>query len=259
MAPISMTVVAVGIIVFAGGLVKGIAGFGYAVVSTALLATILDPSAAVVIMILPTLGANIVLLGELDRSGVTSCLGRFWPFLVTAVIGTAIGMLFLRAVSANLIALALGVLTTIYVGVKQPWVTLPGETVVADWCFTDGYLAKAMLGFVSGIVFGATNIAVQVVAYLDSLDLDHATFVGVLAMVLVGIAGLRVGLAAGFGLYSGGDTLAQSVIAILPGLAGVSLGSRLRASIPESIQLVGILGLLAVIGVRLTLAGLGFL
>lgn len=259
MSLISTTVVAIGIIVFAGGLVKGIAGFGYAVVATALLATILDPGAAVVIMILPTLAANVVLLGELDRSKITACLGRFWPFLGTAVIGTAGGMLFLRSVSANWIALALGLLTTIYVVVKQPWVALPGEGAVTEWCVTDGYLSKATLGLVAGIVFGATNIAVQVVAYLDSLDLDHATFVGVLAMVLVGIAGLRVGLAAGLGLYTGGNTFMQSVLAIVPGLAGVSLGSRLRASIPESIQIVGVLSLLTVIGIRLTLAGLGIL
>lgn len=251
------TLAAVAAIVFAGGVVKGTTGFGYAVVSTAALATVLDPAAAVVVMILPTLAANLALVRGLGREGLSSCLRRFWPFLAAAVVGTAAGMLFLRRLPTATVALALGAVVLGYVAFKQPWASIPGEQRLRGWCFTPGTAAKVGLGLASGLVFGATNIAVQVVAYLDSLDLDYPTFVGVLAMTLVGIAGLRVAMAFGLGLYGGGSTLLYSVAAVVPGLVGVRAGGRLRSRVPEDVQLAGVVVLLSVIGVRLTLTGLG--
>jgi hypothetical protein len=49
-------------IVLSGGLVKGIAGFGYAIASTAVLATLIDPSTAVVVVIVPMMAANLSLV-----------------------------------------------------------------------------------------------------------------------------------------------------------------------------------------------------
>jgi uncharacterized membrane protein YfcA len=244
-------------VVFLGGAVKGLAGFGYAVASTAVLATVLDPATAVVVMILPTLGANVYLLGELDREDVRPCVERFWPFVAAAMVGTAAGMLALRSIPTRYVALGLGALTLGYVALKQPWLPLPGVDALTDRCFRPGTGWKAVVGLAAGLVFGASNIAVQVVAYLDSLDLDHSTFVGVLAMVLVGISTLRVGIAGGLGLYDAGDVFLLSVLAVLPGLAGVKAGGAVRPRVPERIQLVAVVALLAVIGVRLTLAGLG--
>jgi len=250
------TLVLVLAVVFLGGLVKGVAGFGYAVASTALLATFLAPSRAVVIMILPTLAANVSLLRELDGDEMRTCARRFWPYVAAALVGTLLGMGLLGLVPKPVLALGLGVLTFGYVLVKQEYVVLPGESVVTDYCFRPGTGAKAALGLVSGVVFGATNIAVQVVAYLDNLDLDRATFVGVLAMILVGISTVRVGAAWALGLYATGSVLALSVLAAVPGIAGVVAGSRLRAHVPPAYQTAGTLLLLTVIAVRLTTAGL---
>lgn len=96
----------------------------------------------------------------------------------------------------------------------------------------------------------------QVVAYLDSFDLDRSTFVGVLAMILVGISSLRIGLAWTLGMYESGGLLAVSVGLAIPGLVGVTLGQRLRSVLPEAIELAGVLGLLTVIGLRLVTKGL---
>jgi hypothetical protein len=73
-------------------------------------------------------------------------------------------------------------------------------------------------------------------------------------MVLVGISTVRVGAAAALGLYDGG-AFALSVAAAVPGLVGVTVGNRLRPAIPERYQTAGTLLLLAVIAVRLTVAG----
>ncbi|MDY6819975.1 MAG: sulfite exporter TauE/SafE family protein [Halobacteriales archaeon] len=243
-------------VIFFGGFIKGVVGFGYAIASTAILATVIDPSIAVVVMILPMLAANVSLLRELDRSEIRSCLNRFWIYVVAALIGTVVGMFLLDVIPKPVLALLIGGFTLLYVLTKQPWLPVPGESWIAERCFTTGWVAKGSLGFVSGIVFGAANIAVQVVAYLDSLSLDRSTFVGVLAMILVGISSLRVGMAWTLGLYGSNTLLLYSAIGTVPGVLGVSVGGRFRQYIPAEYQLIGVLGLLIIIGLRLTTAGL---
>lgn len=253
------TLVLAGLVVLFGGLVKGTVGFGYAIASTALLAVFLSPSTAVVLMIVPMLVANVSLVRELDRAEISRCLKRFWPYVLSAMVGTVVGMVLLNFVRTSLLTPALGIFTLAYVAVKQPWLVLPGERAVARYCFRRDTTVKVALGLVSGVIFGLSNVAVQVVAYLDSIDLDRSTFVGVLAMILVGVSGLRVGMAWTLGLYDGGSLLLYSVGLSVPGLVGVTLGGRLRQVTSEQTQLAAVLLLLSVIGVRLLAVGLGVL
>jgi uncharacterized membrane protein YfcA len=241
--------------VFLGGLVKGVAGFGYAVVATALLAVALDPATAVVLLIVPTLAANLSLVRELDRAALASCVRRFGPYLLGAVLGTLGGMALLGRVPRPVLALGLGLFTAAYVVTKQPYLRVPGLAAVRAYCFSPGRLGMGLLGTASGVVFGVANAAVQIVAYLDSRDLDRSTFVGVLAMVLVGVSAVRVGAAAALGLYGDGGALALSVAAAVPGLVGVQVGGWLRPRITERTQLAGTLALLSLVAARLTYGG----
>lgn len=249
------TLAAVLAVLLFGGVVMGVAGFGYAVIGTTTLAVLLDPAIAVVVMILPMLATNIQLVGELDQDSLTSCARRFWPYIVSAAGGTLLGMALLDRVPTAVLALGLGLLTGLYVVGRQPYVTLPGGATARVVCFRPGPGAKGVLGFASGLIFGASNIAVQVVAYLDSLDLDRQTFVGVLAMVLIGISTLRVGAAWYLGLYDAPGALSLSVAGIVPGVVGVAAGRRVRDRIPQRYQMTGVLLLLSVIAVRLSVKG----
>jgi hypothetical protein len=245
------------LILLFGGFVTGLNGFGFAVTGTALLATLFDPSTAVVLMILPILAANVSLVRELDAAGLRSCVRRFWPYVAAAVVGTGFGMAVLSRVPARPLALSLGVFVLVYVAVTQERVAVPGEAWLRRRCFTPGFVAKSGLGLVSGAIFGATNVGVQVVAYLESLDLDRQTFVGVLAMVFLGVGTVRVVLAAVLGLYQSSELVVLSAGAVIPGLLGVALGRRVRARVPPAVQEAGMVALLVVIGLRLTMRGLG--
>lgn len=249
------TLAAVLAVLLFGGVVMGVAGFGYAVIGTTTLAVLLDPAIAVVVMILPMLATNIQLVGELDQGSLTSCARRFWPYIVSAAGGTLLGMALLDHVPTAVLALGLGLLTGLYVVGRQPYVTFPGGATARAVCFRPGTGAKGALGFASGLIFGASNIAVQVVAYLDSLDLDRQTFVGVLAMVLIGISTLRVGAAWYLGLYDAPGALSLSVVGIVPGVVGVAAGRRVRDRIPQRYQMAGVLLLLSIIAVRLSVKG----
>lgn len=246
--------VVVGVILF-GGLVKGFTGFGYAIASTAILAILIDPAVAVVVVILPMLAANITLIGEIDRADLSSCIARFWPFVLAAAVGTVLGMLLLDVIPEQPLRGGIGVFTLGYVVVRQPWIALPGKHRFTGFCFRENSYAKIGWGFVSGVIFGVANIGVQIVAYLDTLRLSRSTFVGVLAMILIGISTLRVGIALELGLFGGESIFLLSAVAIVPGLLGVAIGRRLRYRVDQEIQLIGIMALLSIIGIRLTVAG----
>lgn len=249
------TLAAVLVVLFVGGVVMGVAGFGYAVVGTTSLALLLDPATAVVVMILPMLATNVQLVRELDAAGLATCARRFWLYILAAAAGTLVGMTLLDRIPTAYLALGLGVLTGLYVVGRQPYAPVPGERALRNRCFRTGSPAKAGLGFASGLVFGASNVAVQIVAYLDSLDLGRDTFVGVLAMVLVGISTLRVGAAWVLGLYATPGALPLSVAGVVPGVVGVAVGRRTRDAVPGRVRTAGVLLLLSLIAVRLAIAG----
>jgi hypothetical protein len=252
---LSVAALVFGIVVL-GGVVTGVNGFGYSVVGTGLLAIVVEPRVAVVVMILPILGANLSLVRELDRTGLRTCAERFWPFVLTALAGTIVGMSLLSRVPTRPLTVALGLFVFGFLAVAQERYPLPGEAWLrANVSDTVG--VKLLLGAASGLVFGASNVGVQVVAYLQSLDLDHPTFVGVVAMVFLGISSIRVVAAGLLGLYGGGDLLALSAVAAVPGLAGVALGKRLRPRLSRAARRGAMFALLAVIGGRLVQSGLG--
>jgi uncharacterized membrane protein YfcA len=241
-------------VLFVGGLVAGINGFGFAAVGTAALATWFDPRTAVVVMLLPLLAANLSLAVELRGDDLRACARRFWPYVLAAVVGAVAGMTVLVRVPTQPLTVALGLFTLGYVAVSQRRLPVPGRAFVRRRCFAESTRAKVGLGAVSGALFGASNVGVQVVAYLRSRDLDRGTFVGVLASVFLGVTALRIGTAAWLGLYRG-DVAALSVVGVGPGLLGVAVGKRLRPTIPETAKRAAALTLLTVLGLQLASGG----
>jgi len=243
--------------VFLGGAIRGVAGFGYEIAGTAVLTTFLDPSEAVAVMIIPLLVSSLSLVGELETSEPGPCVARFWIYLVAAVVGTALGMVALGAFRVAPLEFGMGVVTLAYVVSKQGFFSFPGTDRLKRVCFTERKASKAGLGFVSGLLFGATDVSVQVIEYLDSLELDRSTFVGVLSMILVGLSTARVAFAWILGLYGSSELLAVSVIAAVPGIVGVYLGLGACRRLPDSFcEFTGAF-LLSVVGVWLLLVGAG--
>ena len=252
-------VFAVGVVllVAAAGALNGIAGFGFAVVGTLVLAAALDPATAVAFMILPMFAVNVALVGDLSRRELRRCGRRFAPLLVAGVVGTIAGMVVLDRLPAAPVRVVLGVVALGFVATTQQVVRLPTLSRAADRCAVETPTAMAAVGLVSGVLFGATNVGVQFVAFVRSCDLSHGLFVGVVALVFVGITGLRVAAAGALGLYPDLGLLFASVGGIVPAVAGVVVGTRLRPRIPRRVRRAVVLGLLTLIGGRLVLGGLG--
>jgi len=245
------------VVVVVAGAVNGVAGFGFALVGTMALATVVDPATAVVFMIVPILAVNLSLVRELSVAELRSCGTRFGPLLGSALVGTLAGLVVVDRVPAGPLKVGLGVLTLAFVVSAQNRVPVPGLDRAREGCFVESTPAMVGVGGVSGVLFGGTNVGVQLIAYLRSCDLSHATFVGVVAMVFLGLNGVRVGAAALLGLYPSVSVAAASVAAAVPAAAGVAVGTRVRGYVDQQRRRRAVLSLLAVIGLRLTLGGLG--
>lgn len=250
-------VVLIAIIVFFAGIVTGITGFGYALIGTVGAAAVLGPQQAVVLMIIPVFVSNVPLLGELDHKQLLTCGRRFTSFIAAAVIGTILGMVILQWVPTAILMFGLGVFTLGYVAFTQDTVPIPGKGHITSNYFEQHANAQLGIGFGSGLIFGASNVGVTVVAYLDSLDLQRSIFVGVAALIFLGISSIRVGAAWILDLYGAEALVLLSVGAAIVGLVGVESGQRIRHLLPDQYIEEAILALLIIIGIRLVLASVG--
>jgi uncharacterized membrane protein YfcA len=211
-------------IVFVAGIVNGVAGFGFAIVGTMALATLVAPAVAVVFMILPIFAANLTLVRELSLADLRTCGTRFAPLIGSALVGTVAGMAVLDSLPAGPLRLGLGVLTLAFVLTAQNTLALPGLDRAKEGCFVESTPAMVGLGAISGVVFGGTNVGVQLIAYVRSCDLSHGLFVGVVALVFLGLNGVRVGAAGLLGLYPSLTVVGLSVAAAVPAVLGVIAG-----------------------------------
>jgi uncharacterized membrane protein YfcA len=248
--------VLLGVVVLLAGAVNGLAGFGFALVGTMVLATVIDPAVAVVFMILPILSVNLSLVRDLSGRELRACSRRFGPLVLAALVGTAVGMGVLDRLPGTPLRVGLGLVSLGFVASTQNLVPVPGRSTAAERCFVETPTAMVGVGAVSGVLFGGTNVGVQLIAYLRSCDLSHATFVGVVAMVFLGLNSVRVGVAGVLGLYPDSAVVVGSVAAAVPAVVGVAVGKRLRPRVSERWRRTVVLGLLTVVGFRLVTSGL---
>ncbi|WP_284010098.1 TSUP family transporter [Haloarcula pelagica] len=250
-------VVGVALVVLVAGAVNGVAGFGFAVVGTMALATVLDPTVAVVFMIVPILVVNVSLVRELSPTELRTCSRRFGPLLAAALLGTVLGMVVLDRLPEAPLRVGLGLVALAFVlSVHR---RVPTLSALLGRATMERPGAMVLIGGLSGVLFGGTNVGVQLVAYIRSFDLTHGLFVGVVALVFLGLSAIRVAAAGALGLYPDATVALASLAAGVPAAAGVAVGRRLRSRIGDRLRQTVVLGLLTVIGVRLVASGLGVL
>lgn len=258
--PVAPSPVSIGVLVLAvlaAGTLTGIAGFGFAIVGTMALATVIEPTTAVVFMIIPILSVNLSLIRDLSTAELQACWTRFAPLIVAALIGTVVGMAVLDRVPEAPLRVGLGVLSLAFVAGTQSTIPLPGLSRAKDACFVETPSAMIGIGGISGVLFGGTNVGVQLIAYIRSCDLSHGLFIGVVAMVFLGLNAIRIAAASVLGLYPNSIIVGVSIASAIPAVGGVVIGKRLRDTVKPRQRRIVVLGLLTVIGVRLLLGGLG--
>lgn len=221
----ALLVVFVGLVFLLAGFIKGVVGMGLPTIAIALLATVIGLKQGIAIMLMPTLVSNI--LQASIGGAFLSVLRRFWPFLVLLAVCTWFGTGILAKGDAVLLAAVLGVLLVLYAayGLTRPRLPAPGAH--ERWL-------TPVVGVMAGFVNGMTgSFSVPGVVYLQALGLPKDALVQAMGIAfMLGAAALGVALA-GHGLFPA-ELGGVSSAAVLPTLAGMWFGQRIRKRLSEA-------------------------
>ncbi len=250
---------------FLAGIIKGATGIGYSSCALPFLAAALDLKAAIVLLVFPAMASNVAVLfttGSLEHA-----LRRFWPLYLATLPGILAGVSLLIWVDKRIPTQILGVIIAAY---AIQWVDkrIPTQilgVIIAAYAI-QGWLkpsfvlqpriahaAQIPVGLLNGLLTGFTGSQVMpLMPYMMSLQLDSMLFVQA-----VNIAVVIASLFLGFGLWATGTMSAPdvglSIMAVVPALFGVQLGTWARQHIPAVHFRSIVLAVLLLIGVSLLL------
>jgi hypothetical protein len=220
------TLVVVALAFLLAGTVKGVVGFGLPTIALAILAATLGLSQAMAIFLAPTIVAN---LWQAATGGRTrDILRRIWPFLLAVLLSVWIGALALGRIEEAYLSALLGAILIFYALLSLARIQPGLSTAGARW-------VGPVAGIVNGVVTGMTGtFVVPGVIYLRALGLERDALIQAMGM-LFSVSTLA--LAAALGGYGrlNQELGLMSFLAVLPTLAGVILGRRIRDRLPEAV------------------------
>lgn len=203
---------------FAAGVVKGVLGMGLPTLAMGLLTLVMTPAAAAATLVVPSLVTNVWQF--VAGPSTLAIIRRFALMMIAVCIGTFIGI---GVLTTHLTAATatLGVVLALYgaVALAAPHFTVPARAEP---------LASPVVGALTGVLSGATGVfVIPAVPYLSAMGLTEEELIQALGLSFtVSTVALGVALAAR-GQYplalAGG-----SAAAIVPALAGMWLGQRVR-------------------------------
>jgi len=206
------------------GLVKGIIGLGLPTVSLAILTLIFDLPSAMVLLLVPSFVTN--LWQALSGDNARLILRRSWPFLLAAMLSIWIGAQALRHIELSLLSALLGALLAAYAIASLSGLRFTISRRQAGW-------AGPLLGSVNGVLTGMTgSFVVPGVIYLQALGFDRDALVQAMGM-LFALSTLALALALKRIDLLNLEQGILSTLALLPAIAGMMLGRRIRSRISE--------------------------
>ncbi len=233
------------------GWVKGMVGLGLPTVSMALLALFMPAGEAAALLLLPSLVTNAVQMRPL--SGLPALLQRLGGMQVAIVVGTLGGMALWGGVGSLPGAHhVLGLALVIYAlwGLWGPQWLVPLQH--QRWL-------GLVVGAITGVITALTGVfVVPAVAFLQALGLARSSLMQAMGLCFT-VSTLALGLGmwwfgAGSATTSKGQGLLLSALMLIPALAGMCWGERLREKLsPPLFKKVLMLSLL-LLGVYLATA-----
>lgn len=199
--------------------VKGLSGFGYALIATPLAAVLIDPSVAVVVLAVPALMMNLFQVGETGTGW--QYLRRHWSLVAAALVGSVIGVFILKNFPAKqVLGLVIGVVLVSYV----VWsVARKGKPASG----TANPVALGTVGIAEGVLLGSVNMGPLLPAYLHTFERDARRYIGGMSLVFTLVFAERIAQMSSNGLMTGQLLWLGSVIALVT-LIGLVVGTALR-------------------------------
>lgn len=223
-----------------GGTVKGVVGVGLPLLLVPLSAQFLDVPAAVALVSIPMVAAN--LTQSMEGGGTLAAVRAMLPVIVTLVVGTVIGVHLLVSIDRRTLNLVLGIsfllVTVLLLG--MPRIHINQQT--AGW-------AAPVVGFGSGVLGGMSAIfGPPMIAYLVGIGTEPNSFVKQMAIFASTASVVMVLALGGSGALAGTDFLV-SAAAILPIQFGLPIGRWLRRRANPTVFRFSVLAVLAAGGI----------
>lgn len=230
------------------GLVKGVVGLGLPTLSMGLLASVMPPAHAAVILILPSFLTNAWQMW--DGAALGRLVRRLWPLQLGVIAGTLWAPVSLVTLNANVASAGLGVALMVYavLGLAAVSLSVPRRG--------EGF-SSGVTGLLTGAITAATGVFVfPAVPYLQALSLKKDELVQALGLsftvstvALFGRLALEGSFSAG-AMPGGWGWLAALPAALLGMAAGQMLRGRLDEKNFKRLFFAGLLaiGLYMVIG-----------
>lgn len=206
------------------GVIKGAIGVGLPTTAIAILGTVLGLREAVVLLIVPSLVANV---WQVTRGGdLAGLLRRFWLLNAAACLGIWLGTMILFRVDPTLLSGLLGLVVTVY-ALMNLLAFEPRLHSSRERAWAPG------VGLLAGLLTGTTgSLLLPVVVYLQALGLEKDRFVQA-----VGLSLLIGTIAWAAALVNQGavdrDAILLSAFALVPTLAGMAAGIWVRDRISQ--------------------------
>ena len=227
--------------VLAGGLVKGTLGFGMPMVALPIIAFIIPPTTAMILLCAPIFLTNFLQIKF--RQGVSSY--RFLPMFLCLIIGLIIGARLILEIDVKTITqiIAVSIIFAALVncfGIKIKNINKNHENTITS-----------LIGFGSGILGGlSTFYGPPMLAYLVAVDLPKEKFVRTVStMYFIGSFPLYGSL-----IYYGFATkedLIFSLILIIPAFIAQQVGTKIRDKFNQNQFRICILITLIILGFSL--------
>jgi uncharacterized protein len=207
------------------GVVKGVVGMGLPTVALGLLVVFMPPAKAAAVLVIPSLVTNIWQLAAGPHCGAVA--KRFATMMAGVVVGTFAGIGILTGDTVGLANGALGATLAIYGVLSLFAVRFDVPSRSERWL-------SPIVGLATGVVTGATGIfAVPAVPYFSSLKLEREELIQTLGLSFT-VSTVALGLALGTRGVFDSELALASLFAIVPAVAGMWAGQRLRQRIrPE--------------------------
>lgn len=229
---------------FFAGLVQGLTGFGFALVSVPILSLFISPKTVAPIMILYTVGTNLIILYHARHAIQPK---RIWVLALAGIIGVPVGARLLVVMSPDDLRLFIGVTVVIAAVVMAMGIRFHVKRE---------RLASGPVGFVSGILSGSIAVGgPPVILFFANQGIPRETFRANITLYF-----LAISVVANVTFFSSGLITSEAVSYagwFSPGLLlGVLVGNRFTHRLPERVFRVVALLIVTVGGILSVLNGL---
>jgi uncharacterized protein len=207
---------------FIAGLIKGVTGIGFSTCALPFLVLAVGLKPAMAIVTIPALVSNFAVIA--GGVGLGQVLNRFWPFYVAIAPGILVGTAAIAFVDLRSAVQLLAVLTLAYV-----WLALVRpDLTLAPWV---GRAIAVPAGLLNGFLTGLTGSQiVPLMPYMMALKLAPEEQVQAVNLAVSLASAFLAAALAGAGIMTAELAMA-SAAGVLPAVAGVSIGGRLRGKL----------------------------